>query len=71
MALDKFDLAVRTLKKVLAEDKDNVLLRNKLAYIYFYSGQNSEAVKEWSYVKDHINNSEMTAVIEKIIEVIS
>ncbi len=57
MAMDRYDLAV--------------VLRNKLAYVYFYAGQNTEAIKEWSYVKEHINNAEMTAILNKIIEVIS
>lgn len=71
LGLEKYDLAISTLKKILLNDPENVLLRHKLAYLYFYSGQNSEAAKEFDYVKNHINNEEMIVVIEKIIEVIS
>lgn len=71
MATEKFTLAINTIKKVLANDPENVLLHHKLGYLYFYAGQNSEAVKEFGYVKEHINNDQMISVLEKIIEVIS
>lgn len=71
MTTEKFDNAIGTLKKALSNEEGNILLRHKLAYLYFYSGQNSEAVKEFSYVKEHINNEQMSQIIEKIIEVIS
>ncbi len=70
LGLERSDLAIDLLKKVLEKDRQNILLRNKLAYIYFNAGLNSEAVKEWSYVRKHINNDEMSNVLDKIIEVI-
>lgn len=71
MAEENFNIAISTIKKALSKDEENILLRHKLAYLYFYSGQNSEAIKEFNFVKNNINNEEMISVIDKIIEVIS
>ncbi|GBR76391.1 TPR repeat domain protein [Candidatus Termititenax persephonae] len=70
LAEEEFGLAGRYLQKALAKNPHNVFLRNKLAHVYFASGRAQDAVREWRYVLDHINNQEMADVLAKIIEVI-
>jgi tetratricopeptide (TPR) repeat protein len=62
--------AVSFIQKILKKDPNNVLVRNKLAAVYFAAGQNKNAIHEWRFVLEHINNPEMTTVIKNIIEVI-
>jgi tetratricopeptide (TPR) repeat protein len=70
-AEEHYDQAVDLLREVLKKDPDNVLIHNKLASVYFTAGQNENAVREWRWVLDHINNDEMAGVINNIIGVIS
>lgn len=62
--------AVAVIQKILKKDPHNVLIHNKLAAVYFAAGQNQNAIREWQFVLEHINNPEMTTVIKNIIEVI-
>jgi tetratricopeptide (TPR) repeat protein len=70
LSTERYTQAAKYLQRALEKDRGNILLRNKLAYVYFYSGRAQDAVKEWRYVLNNTNNQELAAVLQKIIEVI-
>lgn len=67
---EKYDQAIKYLQRALAKDDKNILLHNKLAYVYFYAGRSQDAAKEWRYVLHNTNNQELADVLAKIIGVI-
>jgi tetratricopeptide (TPR) repeat protein len=70
LSTERYAQAARYSQRALERDRGNILLRNKLAYVYFYSGRAQDAAREWRYVLNNTNNQELAEVLQKIIEVI-